>query len=179
MSHDRVILACEMIEDEVRLALEALPPADRPPIVWIESGLHDRPETLQKSLDRLITSLDEGAEEGEPVAVPSVRPGRGPASERREELTVGPGTADGAEEDGSDGVTIGDGGGDRPGSRDRLAATSAHFALSALTLTCVTFLTPPKLSPLLRRLHPHQPEFAALHLRASKRLTVKCSELTR
>ena len=90
MSGERVILACEMIEDEVRLALEALPPADRPPIVWIESGLHDRPETLQKSLDRLITSLDEGAKKGEPVAVPAVRPGRGPASERREELTVGP-----------------------------------------------------------------------------------------
>lgn len=87
---DRVILACEMIEDEVRLALEALPPADRPPIVWIESGLHDRPETLQASLDRLIHLLDEGAGRGEPVAVPTVRPGRGPASERREEVTVGP-----------------------------------------------------------------------------------------
>lgn len=90
MSHDRVILACEMIEDEVRLALEALPPVDRPPIVWVESGLHDRPETLQAALGRLIRSLDEGAEKGEPVAVPTVRPGRGPASERREEIVVGP-----------------------------------------------------------------------------------------
>ena len=87
---ERVILACEMIEDEVRLALESLPPADRPPLVWIESGLHDRPESLQASLGRLIRLLDEGAARGEPVAVPSVRPGRGPADARREDVTVGP-----------------------------------------------------------------------------------------
>lgn len=86
----RVILACEMIEDEVRLALESLPPEDRPPLVWMESGLHDRPERLQASLGGLIRLLDEGAEQGEPVVVPSVKPGRGPASERREEVTVGP-----------------------------------------------------------------------------------------
>ncbi len=79
-----------MIEDEVRLALEALAPADRPPLVWVESGLHDRPETLQATLRRLIRIIDEGAGRGEPVAVPSVRPGLGPASERREEVTVGP-----------------------------------------------------------------------------------------
>jgi hypothetical protein len=87
---NRVILACEMIEDEIRLALEALPPAERPPLVWMESGLHDRPETLQAALSSLIRLLDEGAEKGEPVAVPSVRPGRGPAAERREHITVGP-----------------------------------------------------------------------------------------
>jgi hypothetical protein len=79
-----------MIEDEVRLALDALPAADRPPLVWMESGLHDRPETLQAALGRVIRLLDEGAAKGEPVVVPSVRPGRGPASERREEVTVGP-----------------------------------------------------------------------------------------
>jgi hypothetical protein len=86
----RVILGCEMIEDEVRLALESLPPEDRPPLVWMESGLHDRPERLQASLGGLIRQLDEGAAAGEPVGVPSVRPGRGPAAERREEVTVGP-----------------------------------------------------------------------------------------
>ena len=64
MSTERVILACEMIEDEVRLALEALPPADRPPLVWMESGLHDRPETLQAAWAELIRMLDEGADEG-------------------------------------------------------------------------------------------------------------------
>ena len=87
---ERVILACEMIEDEVRLALESLPPVERPPLVWIESGLHDRPESLQASLSGLIKLLDEGAAAGRPVAVPSVRPGRGPAAQRRQDVTVGP-----------------------------------------------------------------------------------------
>ena len=40
-----VILACEMIEDEVRLALEGIALERRPPLVWVESGLHDRPQT--------------------------------------------------------------------------------------------------------------------------------------
>lgn len=85
-----VILACEMIEDEVRLALEGLPPEKRPPLVWVESGLHDRPEKLHAALRELIDRLDEGARAGRPVTVPSVRPGRGPAVERREEVVVGP-----------------------------------------------------------------------------------------
>ena len=88
----RVILACEMIEDEVRLALGALPSADRPIVVWVESGLHDRPQRLQAALQTLIDRLDEAAEQGAPVALPSVRPGRGPADERREEVPVGPAT---------------------------------------------------------------------------------------
>jgi hypothetical protein len=85
-----VILACEMIEDEVRLALTSLPAEARPPLVWIESGLHDRPERLKAALTELIGRLDEGAREGKPVTVPSVRPGRGPAAERRQEVQVGP-----------------------------------------------------------------------------------------
>ena len=85
-----VILACEMIEDEVRLALEALPRAERPPLVWVESGLHDRPEKLQAALRSLIETLDEGARNGKPVVVPSVRPGKGPAAARRDEVVVGP-----------------------------------------------------------------------------------------
>lgn len=87
---NRVILACEMIEDEVRLALEALPPEDRPPVVWVESGLHERPEKLQAALRGLIEKLDEGAQTGRAVAVPSVRPGPGPAAARRQEVVVGP-----------------------------------------------------------------------------------------
>ena len=85
-----VILACEMIEDEVRLALEALAPADRPPVVWVESGLHERPEKLQAALKALLELLDEGARTGGTVMVPSVRPGRGPAAERREDVLVEP-----------------------------------------------------------------------------------------
>jgi hypothetical protein len=86
----RVILACEMIEDEVRLALETLPLEDRPALVWVESGLHDRPERLQAVLSDLIGLLDKGARTGTSVSVPSVRPGRGPAAERREEVVVEP-----------------------------------------------------------------------------------------
>jgi hypothetical protein len=85
-----VILACEMIEDEVRLALERLPPEDRPPLVWVESGLHERPERLQAALRSLIALLDEGACTGTTVNLSSVCPGRGPAAERREEVPVGP-----------------------------------------------------------------------------------------
>ena len=62
-----VILACEMIEDEVELALEALPPGARLPVVWVESGLHDRPERLNAALQQLIDRLDEGAVAGEAV----------------------------------------------------------------------------------------------------------------
>ena len=87
---DVVILACEMIEDEVRLALEALDPEDRPPIVWVESGLHDRPERLREALMAILAVLDEGARTGTAVAVPSVSPGPGPAAERREEVVVEP-----------------------------------------------------------------------------------------
>ncbi len=85
-----VILACEMIEDEVLLALDALQPEDRPPLVWVESGLHDRPERLHAALQEFVDLLDEGVSTGHAVAVPSVRPGRGPAAERREEVLVGP-----------------------------------------------------------------------------------------
>jgi hypothetical protein len=85
-----VILACEMLEDEVRLALEALPAKSRPPLVWVESGLHDRPERLREALQELIATLDEGARAGEAAGLPSVRPGKGPAAKRRREVQVGP-----------------------------------------------------------------------------------------
>jgi hypothetical protein len=58
--------------------------------VWVESGLHDRPLRLQEALKGIIDLLDEGARTGRPVAVPSVRPGRGPAAERRDEVVVEP-----------------------------------------------------------------------------------------
>ncbi len=74
----RVILACEMIEDEVGLAMEALPADARPPIVWVESGLHDHPERLNAALQDLVDRLDEGSRSGEAVDLPSVAPGSGP-----------------------------------------------------------------------------------------------------
>jgi len=85
-----VIIACEMIEDEVQLALEALAPEDRPPVVWVESRLHDRPELLKAALQRLIDLLDEGLSTGNTVFLPTVRPGIGAAAERSEEVQVGP-----------------------------------------------------------------------------------------
>ncbi|MHB0979338.1 MAG: DUF1638 domain-containing protein [Thermoleophilia bacterium] len=89
-----VILACEMIEDEIGLALELveardgrdLPPT--PPVVWIESGLHERPEKLRDHIQLLVDRLDDAAEEGAPAELPSVRPGAGPAHHRAETVTV-------------------------------------------------------------------------------------------
>lgn len=93
----RVILACEMIEDEVLLALDRVEraiglgaPTDRPSLVWIESGLHEYPERLRANLQGLIERLDEGAREGRGVAICSVRPGKGPTASRLEEVTVPP-----------------------------------------------------------------------------------------
>jgi hypothetical protein len=88
---NRVILACEMMEDEVRLALEqAFPGGDHPPLVWFESGLHDRPEKLQVALQALLDAIDAGAERGETIVLPSVRPGVGPAESRREWIETPP-----------------------------------------------------------------------------------------
>ncbi|MHB8867343.1 MAG: DUF1638 domain-containing protein [Thermoleophilia bacterium] len=85
------IIACEMIEDETCLAIaRAFPDGDHPPVVWIESALHERPGKLQAALDELIVRLDEGAACGETVAVKSVRPGTGPVSERTELVEIGP-----------------------------------------------------------------------------------------
>lgn len=93
----RVILACEMIEDEVLLALERVEraigvgsPPDRPSLVWIESGLHEYPERLRAHLQGLIERLDEGTREGRHVTLSSVRPGKGPAASRLEDVTVSP-----------------------------------------------------------------------------------------
>ncbi len=94
------IIACEMIEDETMLAVaRAYPRGDSPPIVWIESSLHERPEKLQSALQGVIQALDTGARTGEPVMVPSVRVSEDPSDfgkgdgtpDRREELVqVGP-----------------------------------------------------------------------------------------
>ena len=95
----RVILACEMIEDEVKLALERIrramsasagPLHDPHPIVWIESGLHEHPEQLRAHLQELVNCLDEGALKARHVALPSVRPGKGPSDLRMEELSIPP-----------------------------------------------------------------------------------------
>lgn len=80
-----------MIDDEVRLVLERL--ADQAgcfPLVWIESGLHDRPEKLRDHIQSLLDLLDAAALAGTPAVLPSVEPGRGPGSERSTEVVVPP-----------------------------------------------------------------------------------------
>ena len=62
-----VLLACEILEDELLLALERTLSVDRrPPLVWVESGLHAKPENLQRALQGLIDRLDEGNYPGSP-----------------------------------------------------------------------------------------------------------------
>ena len=85
------VLACEMLEDETSLALgRAFPDGGHPPLVWIESSLHERPAKLQAALEEVVRTLDAGARAGEPVVVASVRPGQGPAAGRRELVRVEP-----------------------------------------------------------------------------------------
>lgn len=55
MSESRVLLiACEMLRDELQLAMERTQVT--PEIIWIEKGLHDRPEQLRAVLQETIDS---------------------------------------------------------------------------------------------------------------------------
>jgi hypothetical protein len=45
-----VVLACAMLEDEVALAMRRA--ACALPVVWLERGLHERPEKLRAELLR-------------------------------------------------------------------------------------------------------------------------------
>jgi len=83
------VLACEMLEDETRLAMSrAFPKGGDPPIVWLESSLHERPPRLRAALDELVHALDVGAKSNETVAVRGVRPDRGPHPQDRREESV-------------------------------------------------------------------------------------------
>lgn len=85
------ILACEMIEDETLLALErALPESERPPLIWVDGALHERPEKLNAALQELIDQLDAGARAGEKATVRGVVPGQLSASGRVELVQVEP-----------------------------------------------------------------------------------------
>lgn len=105
---DAVILACEMIEDEVASALESAVARDAcdasaaTPLVWIESGLHERPERLRNHIQLLIDRLDEAANTGAPAELPSVRPGAGPAATRGETVIVPPCEGERGTENGRD-----------------------------------------------------------------------------
>jgi hypothetical protein len=80
-----------MIDDEVWLAQERVDgrgPAL--PLVWLESGLHDRPERLRDHIQSLLDLLDKGARTGRAVDLPSVQPGRGPAADRTTSVSIPP-----------------------------------------------------------------------------------------
>ena len=86
-----VCIVCEMIADETLLALErAWPAGQRPPLVWVESSLHERPTKLKAALQELIDQLDAGARAGKSVTVEGVRPGEGPVADRLELVEVEP-----------------------------------------------------------------------------------------
>jgi Protein of unknown function (DUF1638) len=76
------IVSCVMIVDEALHALElAYPAGNRPPMVWIESSLHEHPTELKAALQGLIDQLDEGAKTGRSVAVHSIGPGESPVDD--------------------------------------------------------------------------------------------------
>jgi hypothetical protein len=82
------IVSCIMIGDEVLRALElAHPDGNRPPMVWIESSLHEHPSKLKAALQELIDQLDEGAKTARSVVVHSIGPGESPVDDLVE---VGP-----------------------------------------------------------------------------------------
>src|SRR5680860_1514123 len=84
-----VIIACEIIENETLLALElAFPHGDHPPVVWIESALHERPAKLQAALQTIVDTLDKGARAGEAVMVQSVPIGADQAVDGHELVRV-------------------------------------------------------------------------------------------
>ena len=85
-----VILACEMLEDEINLVLQSVPTSERFPLIWVESGLHDRPEKLKAALQILIDLLDKGAQTSSTATLPSLLPGQGPLHERCISVEVEP-----------------------------------------------------------------------------------------
>jgi len=80
-----------MLEDELLLALDrALPAQRRPPLVWLETGLHSRPEDLRDALQSLIDQVDAAWVSGQAITLKGVRPGEGPVGECRELVVVPP-----------------------------------------------------------------------------------------
>ncbi len=58
----RVLVACSMIEDELREVLDRV--LSPPRVIWIERGFHERPERLNHELQRAIDEAEQaGAQE--------------------------------------------------------------------------------------------------------------------
>ena len=56
-----VLLSCEMLEDEMQLALQRT--GVQMPIVWLDAGLHEYPAKLRASLREKIAELEQYIEE--------------------------------------------------------------------------------------------------------------------
>ena len=52
-----VLLSCEMLEDEMQLALQRT--GVQMPIVWLDAGLHEYPAKLRASLREKIAELEQ------------------------------------------------------------------------------------------------------------------------
>ncbi len=86
-----LVLACEMIDDEVLLALEAANGRGfSPPRIWMPAGQHERPDGMRAYLQEVLDLLDAGNESGEGATLPSIRPGAGDADARIETVEVPP-----------------------------------------------------------------------------------------
>jgi hypothetical protein len=80
-----------MIDDEVLLASGRVqPPGSPPPLVWIESGLHEVPAKLRDGIQGLLDLIDRANATGNAIYLPSVDPGCGPAESRRQLVLVEP-----------------------------------------------------------------------------------------
>lgn len=54
------LIACEMLRDELELAMEEC--GVRPPVVWMEKGLHEYPDRLRRALQEEIDRLSPSCE---------------------------------------------------------------------------------------------------------------------
>ena len=52
-----VLLSCQMLEEEVKLALETT--GAQIPVVWVDAGLHEYPDRLRQELERQIAALEQ------------------------------------------------------------------------------------------------------------------------
>jgi hypothetical protein len=86
-----LVIACEMIEDEVHLALERASQLGVDfPLAWMPAGRHERPDAMREHLQGLLDLVDEGNRSGEGTVLPSIKPGSGTEEGREEEVPVPP-----------------------------------------------------------------------------------------
>jgi Protein of unknown function (DUF1638) len=84
-----MVIACEMIEDEVLLALgRASEQGVTFPLAWMPAGRHERPDTMRTHIQGLLDLIDAGNESGAGAVIPSIEPGSGDPDARATEVAV-------------------------------------------------------------------------------------------